>query len=76
MWKNAELLDSVRYIIQCESESEAVNRTHTVLLLNVARGDAFTGYQGKHITPARITECPGTLSHYNLSNLLYFDVGL
>ena len=44
--ENTELLDSVRYIIQRESEALKSN-THTVLLLNLARGHTFSGYQGK-----------------------------
>ena len=44
--ENTELLDSVRFIVQRESEV-AVDQTHTVLLLNLPRGREFTGYQGE-----------------------------
>lgn len=46
--ENSELLDSVRFIIQRESEG-ARGTTHTVLLLNLPRGRQFTGYQGQSI---------------------------
>ena len=43
--ENVELLDSVRYIIQRESEASNM-ATCTVLLLNLPRGHTFSGYQG------------------------------
>ncbi|XP_067937583.1 E3 ubiquitin-protein ligase rnf213-alpha-like [Watersipora subatra] len=43
--ENGELLDSVRYIIQRESEIARVP-TRTVLLLTLPRGCTFSGYQG------------------------------
>lgn len=48
---STELLDSVRYIIQREtnsySDTEDTNHiNHTVLLLSVARGRQFSGFQG------------------------------
>ena len=47
---STELLDSVRYIIQREStahsESEQPHVNHTILLLSVARGRPFSGFQG------------------------------
>ena len=50
--ENTELLDSVRFIVQRESEV-AVNQTHTILLLNLHRGQQFTGYQGEFILVGR-----------------------
>lgn len=45
--ENTELLDSVRFIIQRESEGEREDRpSHIVLLLNLPRGHSFAGYQG------------------------------
>ncbi|XP_067940321.1 E3 ubiquitin-protein ligase RNF213-like [Watersipora subatra] len=43
--ENIELLDSVRYIIQRETSSQHQN-CHTILLLSLARGHPFSGYQG------------------------------
>ena len=43
---NIDLLDSVRYIIQRET-SDLKGKCHTVLLLGLARGIPFSGYQGK-----------------------------
>ena len=49
---NIELLDSVRYIMQREGKDAKKNGrymlTHTVLLLNLPRGHAFNGYQGRY----------------------------
>jgi len=47
--ENTELLDSVRFIIQRESEAAQEREhtpTHTILLLNIPRGHTFTGSQG------------------------------
>ena len=44
--ENTELLDSVRFIVQRESEVSD-DCTHTVLLLNLPRGRNFSGYQGE-----------------------------
>ena len=44
--KNVELLDSVRYIIHRET-ADLENTCHTMLLLSLARGQPFSGYQGR-----------------------------
>lgn len=63
---SVELLDSVRHIIQRETDCFLEQINHTVLLLSVTRGRPLGGYQGK-ITPYSMTFIYNVFSNFLLN---------